>query len=226
MSKISPNHVALVLFGLIILTNLVLINFSRTWVISSSNSVAAINNQEERTQGLWQKCNLMLSTGTSQCNELFPGYRIQNLPTYLAFSRCAIPLSIIAVFVATVCSILGNPVLNCCKVSQKMVTNITAGTFLLAGILSLISFSWYTNAAMNNYITLKGAQLSGIGLNISQWDLGWAMWLGFFTAIFAVVGSIHAMMTARKCSDSDEFQMAPKHEQQAFTGGRHDPTFV
>ena len=196
----KANHIAMCLFGLLILTGLILTCASSNWVHSSSNSVSFNSRKEYKQQGLWLECTELTQSGSSQCTKLFQSFKISRIPAYLNYSRFVIVISIVLVLIATICSILGNPLLSCFKAQKKIITFITAGTFFISGILSIIAYSWYTNAAMNNYITDMGQKLNN--RQISQWDLGWAMYIGFVTSIFAILGSVHAVVVAAKMKNS------------------------
>ena len=87
---------------------------------------------------------------------------------------------------------------------------------LIAGVLALTAYSWYTNAAMDNALGLKGKSKNKNKKNknnnrnggISQWDLGWAMWMGFISSCVLILGSIHAIVVAFKMKDEpkDEYR--------------------
>lgn len=208
---VSSHHIAISLFGMLISAGLVIITCLSNWVHSAKISNAAIN-QKQIQQGLWIKCETLTGSGsmTAQCVELYPSLNLNQLPTYLAFSRCAMIIACVFAVFATVASILGNPCLSLCRAKSKIVTFFTAGMLLLAGLLALISFSWYTNAAMNNYVTRRGeaSQVNPMVRSISQWDLGWNMWLGFVTSIFAILGGLYAMYVAAHMNEFPEYTPA------------------
>ena len=158
-------------------------------------------------RGLFLKCNALQGGGQFQCTPINEALKLTQLPKYLGYSRVAIPFAIALTGVATICAILGNPAFTCMGASKKTMTMITSITFLLAGLLALVSYSWYTNAAMKNYVTFQGKIDKG-GANplnkVSVWDLGWAMWLGFVNSIFTIGGSVYAMMTAMGMEEKKE----------------------
>lgn len=201
MGNCSPNHISLCIFGILILTGYIFTLASPNWVHTAKTSVSNVQQEVEVTRGLWFECTYLLSTGTGQCSEIAPSAQISKLPKYLGYARVGMILATILVFFATITAILGNPCLKCCRVKSKMITWITAGTFFLSGVLSLIAYSWYTNAAMNNYVKKTGGAKPQGRVGLSQWDLGWAMWLGFCNSIFAIIGSLHAAYTAASIND-------------------------
>merc|ERR1712088_556108 len=130
------------------------------------------------------------------------------------FSMTALLLSLILwalILLATLCSLLGNPVMKCFSVPKKIVTFITAGCFVLAGIVAITAYSWYTNAAMNNYVNRipnrQPANPGGSRRVYSQWDLGWAMWVGFLSATNILVGGLYAIYVA-----SSQTEVSPSYE--------------
>lgn len=213
---VSPNHVALALLGTLLTTGLILTTCSSNWVHSSSVSIDVIGDKTYEQRGLWYFCVTGEISGQTQCTQIMPSAQISKLPAYLGYGRIAMIMSCILITFGTISSILGNPCLKLCRAKSKVITYVTGTLYLLAGILSLIAYSWYTNAAMNNYVKIDGhraGNLNAVG-NISQWDLGWAMWVGFITSILAILGSAHAMWTAASYQEYEDY--AAGAEMNAF----------
>ena len=202
MRTIGGNHIALCLLGIFLLSGLVITLAVSNLIHSSSISSNAIQRHEYVQRGLFYECLTLINNDQATCNKIGASAKVTNLPSYLAYSRFAVIAATVLCFIATVCSLLGNPFMRCCKFNHKVMTFVTAGSYLLSGILSLVAYSWYTNAAMNNYVEIMGEQLHNDGgkfsNTVSQWDLGWGMYIGFVTSILAILGSVHACVVAVK----------------------------
>ena len=189
-SNNPANHIVLAFLGILIMSGLISSMISVNLV--HTTSALTVGKQTATYRGFWRTCEIV-GNGAAACHQIAPSASLNKLPTYLAFSRVCIIISFVAVTIATFLSILGNPLMTkCCNVNRKMMTFLTAGTFLLSGILSLVCYSWYTNAAMKNYVTVLGPGKAPV----SKWDLGWGMWVGFVSSIFTILGSGHALYTA------------------------------
>jgi len=182
---------------------------STNLVHTSAVSIQAIQSNLHQQMGFFRQCT-GVSGQAPTCTELFPSMQISKLPSYLAYGRIAMMMATGITIIATICSILGNPILKCFGAKKKTMTLITAICFILSGLLALVAYSWYTNAAMKNYIKIIGAQRNNGGRGgYSQWDLGWGMWIGFCVSSLAILVGAYACNVVRSVESEPEYELQP-----------------
>ena len=216
----GPNHLILGCFGLFMII-FISIACSSAWVtaatqVTSQNVPKTTNYVAFR--GLWTECIYKSHPNVNGVQELCVSIdpqeeeNIKNfgvnatLPSYLSYCRWAIPFSLGLTFIASIAAIIGNPAIQLCNFENKyrIMTYLTAGAFFLSGLLSLIAFSWYTNAANKNYVTndfIQSKDENGNTFKFFDWHLTWNMWSGFFNSILAILISGYAMVVAYKIGE-------------------------
>merc|ERR1712168_1793354 len=220
---IGGNHIALCTFSVMVLTSLIISTASTNWMHTTSKSIQTITDKEYEQRGLWIKCTTVLATSTVSCSGIRSEATMSNLPGWLSYSRIAMIFCCAFSFVATVAAIFGNPVLKCFGASKKVMTWSTAGSLLVCGIMALIAFAWATNATHTNHVKNKGKiadQINNITplSQMSQFQIGWACYLGFITSILTILFSLYAFKVAYDMEQIEE-SFNPE-SQQMYTGAK------
>lgn len=220
-NQISCAHHITLLFSQILVIGGYAVTLISDDLIHSANwNVASIENDLHKTRGLWEECIFLSTSGGSQCTE------IERDITYLKFARWAICIAVFLSSIAMVLSLLSNPAMKCFKVHSKILTFVMAALLLVSAGLTLASYSWYIDAANNNYVNgeigigrrapsgrnsgskNKGKKRKGRAAspfnNVSQWDFGWGIWVGLFTSIFQFFIAFYSVYVGYIMKDFDE----------------------
>nr|XP_018667766.1 claudin-1 isoform X1 [Ciona intestinalis] len=182
--------------GFLATTGCVFCTFWNEWAVSSPSASAPVLGPIWAFSGLWSEC-MQYSTGQYQCN----GFGMMKLPSYILAIRAmmciALSLSVIGCFVTLIgmeCSKLLDGNLS----AKRNLMRISGVLFLVAGVLTLASVSWYTGVVVEDFFSVFTQD------NMIIYEMGAALYLGFVSSALALLTAILCFcMPGPKPEDED-----------------------
>lgn len=173
------------------------------WAISAQAS-SLLLNQIWAFRGIWEEC-IQWTLGQWQCdNFLTPNF---SLPSYLVAIRALMCISMIASIVATFALLVGMECSKFCDDDLGKKRNIVRGcgvSFLLSGLLTLGSVSWYTAMITQDFFSYTNQD------NLIRYEIGAALYLGYVSAFLSLVTGLSCFYCPGEKDDVNEYPR-PNH---------------